>query len=208
MSLEQFGSHPGLGEHLLHCFFLHVFFGALLFRERERVLVCLPKHWEPRKRNKHKNYRRWKRLLREDYFQQTSTYLGSLLKIDLDLSGAMITQLIPIPSARLGQRWKIFLKGNKLRTTFNSRTSKKNIMLLFSRKRARIFCIQSIWSDQRLTQAAQVIVSRSRTVDLIPMDLKRYWRDAHVFLFETLKPRGDTSPLRDPNGSPYIPLTT
>ena len=46
----------------------------------------------------------------------------------------------------------------------------------------------------------------SRTVDL--MDLKRYWRGAHLFLFETLKPRGDTSPLRDPNGSPYIPLTT
>ncbi len=53
--------------------------------------------------------------------KKTTKFLDHSWAVSLsNPSGAMITQLIPIPSARLGQRWKGALKGNKLRTTFNS----------------------------------------------------------------------------------------
>ena len=100
---------------------------------------------------------------------------------------------------------KIF-EGKQIKDYFQQLHFKKNIMLLFSRKGARIFAYKVSDQINAWPKRHRVIFSISRTVDR--MDLKRYWRGAHVFLFETLKPRGDTSPLRDPNGSPYIPLTT
>lgn len=83
--------------------------------------------------------------------------------------------------ANEGLLWTVHVKSFAFQ-----KTSKNNIMFLFFRKRARIFAYKVSDQINAWPKRHRVIFSISRTVDLIPMDLKRYWRGAHVFLFKTL----------------------